>query len=312
VSDLVGAGAVVASRGEGDVFAHAVPDGGAGRREPALALFAPSQAGRIAFTTARPLLTARECERVLAAVDAHVRDALGGKWSTVRRSSLPTTDVAVEDVARLVPWLRALLASRVFPLCAACFPALGDGSALDASRLRVHDAFVVKYDAALGSVALPEHSDTSALSLSLTLSADDAYGGGGLYLRALDRSREGGGGAAAGSGAGAGALTDEERGVVRAPRGCATVFAGPLRHGGAPIAAGVRVILVLFLYVEGFAYGALQRKEAEAAAERALEEGEGAGADAGAGGARAAASSPPGFVIYRETAALVEALESSA
>ena len=30
-----------------------------------------------ALTTARPLLTARECERVLAAVDAHVRDALG-------------------------------------------------------------------------------------------------------------------------------------------------------------------------------------------------------------------------------------------
>ena len=37
--------------------------------------------------------------------------------------------------------------------------------------------------------------------------------------------------------------------------GIPIAFAGPLRHGGAPIISGVRVILVLFLYVDQFGYG---------------------------------------------------------
>ena len=31
-------------------------------------------------------------------------------------------------------------------------------------------------------------------------------------------------------------------------------FAGPLRHGGHPIIGGTRYILVLFMYIENFAY----------------------------------------------------------
>lgn len=34
-------------------------------------------------------------------------------------------------------------------------------------------------------------------------------------------------------------------------------FSGPLRHAGHPITSGTRLILVLFLYVEGFSYGHL-------------------------------------------------------
>eukprot|EP01050_Picozoa_sp_SAG11_P010226 SAG11_NODE_1013_length_6187_cov_15.834593_4_plen_82_part_00 len=46
--------------------------------------------------------------------------------------------------------------------------------------------------------------------------------------------------------------------AVRA--GHAVAFAGPLRHAGFPITRGCRVILVLFLYVEGWAYGDLVHK----------------------------------------------------
>jgi hypothetical protein len=74
---------------------------------------------------------------------------------------------------------------------------------------------------------------------------------------------------------------------------------GPLRHGGAPITRGVRVILVLFLYVEGFAYGELLRHVgAEAAA-----------AAAAAAVARRESAAARGFVVYRETVQLMEALE---
>jgi len=137
----------------------------------------------------------------------------------------------------------------------------------------VHDAFIVRYDSALGSIALPEHSDTSAVSVSLSLSSeeDGEYSGGGLWLEQVAQA-------------------------VSAPRGCCTIFAGPLRHGGAPITSGVRMILVLFLYVEGFRYGAFL--EAAKREKSLMSEGGGAGAQ-------------PALVVYRETVQLVEALETN-
>jgi hypothetical protein len=48
--------------------------------------------------------------------------------------------------------------------------------------------------------------------------------------------------------------------VVNADVGKAVFFAGPLKHAGYPITRGVRNILVLFLYVEGFHYGPLIQK----------------------------------------------------
>jgi hypothetical protein len=149
------------------------------------ALFAPSQGGRLAFTSAQPLLLRSECARVCAAVAAHIAAPPHcGAWPTVRSSSVPTTDLAVEEVPALVPWLRVLLRSRLLPLLAACFPVLADGSALTAARLRVHDAFIVRYDAALGSVSLPLHCDTSALSVTLPLTqVGEEYEGGGWWWR---------------------------------------------------------------------------------------------------------------------------------
>lgn len=48
--------------------------------------------------------------------------------------------------------------------------------------------------------------------------------------------------------------------VVNAGIGQAVMFAGPLKHAGFPITSGIRNILVLFLYVEGFHYGPLLRE----------------------------------------------------
>ena len=42
-------------------------------------------------------------------VDRFHFNELGGKWGTVRVSSVPTTDIAVEDIPRLRPWLRYVM-----------------------------------------------------------------------------------------------------------------------------------------------------------------------------------------------------------
>lgn len=127
-------------------------------------------------------------------------------------------------------------------MLASAYPVLADGSRLvDATtgswRLRLHDAFIVRYDAEVdGSFSLPEHRDTSSMSFTVALNRRDAdFAGGGTWFEALGA----------------------EGMVVDADIGCACAFAGPLRHAGYPITRGTRYILVLFCYVEGFPYGTL-------------------------------------------------------
>ena len=278
--------------------------------EPALAIYAAAtQRRRAVFRTRAPLLTASECAAVVRTVETHVRSGGGGGrggWGTVRHSSVPTTDIAVEDVPALRSWLRTLLTSRLYPMLAACFPQLADGTTLGVrgERLRVHDAFIVRYDATRDmSLSLPAHSDTSAVSFTLALNGDRAgapgdahYHGGGTWYKALAQSARGegvGGDAGDGGGGGAAAVPDADAGVVNASEGNAVAFIGPLRHAGHPIHSGTRLILVLFLYVEGFEYGRFVGYDGEPQECDALHSETGDNS----------------FVVYKETHALLGARE---
>lgn len=104
--------------------------------------------------------------------------------------------------------------------------------------------------------------------------------------------------------------------VVDADCGHAVGFAGPLRHAGYPVRRGVRFILVLFLYVEGFAYGELLSRASEECARAADGEPERGAARADGpgtalkGGAEPKPSGdmPGGFVVYQQTTDLVKML----
>ena len=191
----------------------------------------------------------------------------------------------------------------------------------------------MRYDTADGSLSLPEHRDTSAMSFSVALNPGDggAEGEGG----AEDRGDGGDGGAGGAGGAEGGA---EERGggeyagggtwfealggrgkVVDAAVGHAVAFAGPLRHAGYPIRRGTRYILVLFLYVEGFPYGRLceeyDRHTPPTAAAADCAAGDagggqaaGAGSEGEAGSVRPSGDAPGGFVVYKQTTELVKML----
>ena len=54
--------------------------------------------------------------------------------------------------------------------------------------MRLHDAFIVRYDVEDGSLSLPEHSDTSAVSFTVSLGGE--YEGGGTWFDALEKVRE--------------------------------------------------------------------------------------------------------------------------
>lgn len=69
------------------------------------------------------------------------------------------------------------------PMLGACYPLLADGTSLGTGgeRVRIHDAFIVRYDSTVdGSLSLPEHCDTSAFSFTVAL--NDAFEGGGTWV----------------------------------------------------------------------------------------------------------------------------------
>lgn len=63
----------------------------------ALALFrSETQKNELVFRTRHPVLTPEECKKVLEEVELFHETCRHGKWDTVRKSSVKTTDVAVE------------------------------------------------------------------------------------------------------------------------------------------------------------------------------------------------------------------------
>jgi hypothetical protein len=297
-----------------DLEAFVVPEANA-KRTPALALFdQTTQRNALVFRSRRPVLTPTECQRVVDCVETFHEEHRGGEWGTVRHSSVKTTDVAVEDIPALRPWLRDLLRTRLYPLVAAAYPRLADGSTPGemGSRIRVHDAFIVRYDADHdGSISLPEHSDTSAVSFTVALNSscqssqglddddesatsDGAFEGGGTWFEALGSA-------------------DMSGKVVDAQVGHAIAFAGPLRHAGYPVTRGCRVILVLFLYVDGFPYGRYLREYAEQhktcdpclPADDSESEVGGDGDRDSQDVTKPSGDMPGGFVVYNQTVELV-------
>lgn len=91
-------------------------------------------------------------------------------------------------------------------------------------RLRIHDAFVVRYDAE-AQRSLPLHTDQGELSLTISLNHGSEYDGGGTWFESLGR-----------------AVRPEDAGHVVVFPGGETV------HGGREITRGVRYVLAVFLY----------------------------------------------------------------
>ena len=167
------------------------------------------------FGTRRPLLSADECAAAIAAAEAHA--AAHGGWTTQRHYAVPTTDLPLHELPTTLAWFNGVMASRVAPMVAAQF-------GVGAAAVRVHDAFLVRYEAGAQAL-LPMHSDESEVSLTIALNPLGEYDGGGTYFADL-------------------------REAVRPEQGHALAFDGSLFHGGEPIVRGVRYIIAAFLYTE--------------------------------------------------------------
>lgn len=143
-----------------------------------------------------------------------------GGWSTDRHAAVPTTDLPVHAVPGLPALFNAWLGRSVAPLLAAAFPR----ELPETGLLRVHDAFVVRYDAEGGQRALPPHTDESEMSVTVALNPLADYDGGGTHF---ERGRH----------------------TARVEQGHIAAFlGGELWHSASPVSRGRRYIIAAFLY----------------------------------------------------------------
>lgn len=165
-----------------------------------------------------PLMSESQCAAIIAAAEESA-EARGG-WTTSRHYGVPTTDVPVADVPAALAAFRECWARSLAPALAGLFPDAVEGA--PASRLRVHDAFVVRYDSAERR-GLPRHRDEAQVSATLALNAPPAYEGGGTHFPALGRAVDAG------------------------HVGGAVLFeGGAVEHAGAATTKGTRYVIAVF------------------------------------------------------------------
>ena len=165
--------------------------------------------------TRDPVLAGDVCTRIVAAAEAEA--ARRGGWTTARHYGAPTTDLPLHEVPEALAAFNNALREGFSGRLAGAFRFAPEA-------LRVHDAFIVKYHASKQR-ALPMHRDESAISLTLSLSPANDYGGGGTFFPHLGRA-------------------------VRPELGHAVAFRGDARHAGEPITHGTRYIVAAFLYLD--------------------------------------------------------------
>jgi predicted 2-oxoglutarate/Fe(II)-dependent dioxygenase YbiX len=173
------------------------------------------------WRTRTAMLSRAECAEWIALAEAAASKR--GGWTTARHYAVPTTDLPVHAVPELLPRWNAFRSAKLAPFLAAAAPDLvRNGGA----NVRVHDAFVVRYDAS-AQHHLPMHRDQSSLSVTLALNdpGDDFEGGGTAFAAPV------------------GETVSPEAGHVVA-------FRGGLRHGGAPVVRGTRYVVAAFLFTE--------------------------------------------------------------
>lgn len=191
----------------------------------------PFAMGDLARVSSRALLTEAQCAELVAEAEAMSPDAwdvpaaAAGAAATYARRAGTTIEVC--DLPRGCELFNRALLPALFPAVVGAFGA--SLAALPPSRLRVQAAFLVKYNASAGQTELGYHRDGPLVTATLALNRPSEYDGGGTLIEALG-------------------WPAAPPAPLRLQAGHALLHPGNVRHGGAPISAGLRYVLVCFMY----------------------------------------------------------------
>lgn len=162
------------------------------------------------------LLSKEECHVLVQDAEAY---ACANGWTTSRHATHATTDIPVQLLPEGGRLWNETIAVRVKE-------ALADNYDLRPDSVTPVDVFLVKYQFADGGQReLSVHRDGALMTFSLLLNDPSDFEGGGTYFEESGR-------------------------VYRPAQGVAVMHSGKLRHGGFPITAGTRYVLVGFCLVD--------------------------------------------------------------
>lgn len=168
----------------------------------------------IKVTRGQPLFSADEARQIILTALAEGVDKneyksgkyrLGGDWLT----NLPETR----------EWFNTLLEVKLFPLLCHLFPEVISSQAV----LRAHSVSLLKYNASHPRTDI--HIDNGILAMTLAMTPEDDYIGGGTFFEHFDK-------------------------VLPMDVGHGTFRPGSIRHGGHAVTEGTRFILGAFLLIE--------------------------------------------------------------
>ena len=163
------------------------------------------------------ILDPEECVHIVHVAEKYQQEQPSASWTTSRHYAVPTTDIPICQIPEILAWFNVQLETTIFPAMEKHFNVQG--------RLRIFDAFLVKYDADAGQKRLPLHNDQSDYSLTIAMNSIAEYGDGGTYF--VD--------------------TNE---TYQTDIGGILSFRGDLLHAGKRITRGTRYVIVCFIYQE--------------------------------------------------------------
>jgi tetratricopeptide (TPR) repeat protein len=168
------------------------------------------------------VVPSKMCQQLIQWAHDHANRADGGGWTTSRHYAVPTTDIPIHQVPKLLDWFQTWMTTTIHSLLQQQFQT--NNGRRRQQRFYIHDAFLVRYTATESSNFLPLHYDESTHSMILAL--NDDFEGGGTYIYDLDQT-----------------ITPKEGSLV--------TFAGSkVLHGGNVVTKGVRYILAVFMYLD--------------------------------------------------------------
>jgi hypothetical protein len=165
-------------------------------------------------TTFSNIWTKEECTQVLTVLE---KIAAKYGWCTQRHAAYPTTDLPCYRVTPIDEWVRKSVETRLFPQIHAQYAISPN------DMITFRELFYVKYEAKQGERAeLGLHCDGSVLSFNILINYEMDFEGGGTYF-------------------------EETKEIIKIRQGDAVAHSGKVKHAGATVKSGIRIILVGFL-----------------------------------------------------------------
>ena len=186
------------------------------------AVTALGQRGHDILETLEPIVTAEECQAIVAEARATIAAGLADNNdydSSTARTNSQLGEATLSSMPQARAWLQDALQERFYPL-------LSDRYGIDQDQLVLYDGLVLGANGP--SRSQPIHRDASLLTINVALSKLDDWNGsarnsgGGTYFEVLDET-------------------------IKIDRGHLVCHAGGTMHAGVGIVQGERWVLVLFV-----------------------------------------------------------------